>query len=192
MASQEHAPEPTANGNSKDAQLIAEEPLSDPEDKPVTDDQSVNAVSDSRLLITDPGKLSTFGDEDYNPSVRIIETEEIKGKLLKHTSFIIESPRSSGNTVSRRYNDFKWLRSMLSLEFLCIFVPPIPPPNILKKFDKGFLSQPRYDLQRFLNRVFTDKLLSKSQSLEIFLTQQSQTRFEEQQKQIKVRNTNPL
>ena len=187
MASAEHQHQTLTSSHVKETKASPNDPLPDAEAHIVADVQSVNAFSDTRLLITDPGRLSKFGDEDSPQlNVRIIDTEEIKGKLLKHTSFIIESPRSSDHTVSRRYNDFKWLRNMLSLEYLCIFVPPIPVANLLKKFDKAFLSQRRYDLQRFLNRVFTDKLLSKSQSLEVFLTQQSQTRFEEQQKQIKV------
>lgn len=155
--------------------------------------QGQGIVLNDNIITTDGGTLSYFGDDDHNKlNIRIIDTEIIKATILKHTSFIIESSLNIKNnyTVSRRYNDFKWLHNVLSIEYLCIFIPPIPPSsnasNILQKFDKDFVSQRRYDLERFLNRIFNNQLLAKSQSFEIFLTQQSRSRFEEQQKEIKV------
>eukprot|EP01084_Bolivina_argentea_P172382 298606_1 len=153
-------------------------------------DDEQKQVLNKNIVITDTGTLSYFGDEDHNKlDIRIIDTEEIKGRILKHTSFVVTSSINSNITVSRRYNDFKWLHNVLSIEYLCIFIPPIADPNkasnILNKFNKEFISQRRYDLERFLNRIFKNKLLAKSQSFEVFLTQQSQTRFEEQQKSIK-------
>ena len=154
-------------------------------------DDGQTIILNDNVITTDGGTLSYFGDPNHDQlSIRIIDTEEIKGKILKHTSFIIESAINNNNTVSRRYNDFKWLQNVLAIEFLCIFIPPIPPPsttsNILKKFDSDFVSQRRYDLERFLNRVSDNKLLSKSEAFDIFLTQQSQQRFEEQKKSIRV------
>merc|ERR1719410_3301427 len=128
MASQDVPYEPAMNGDTE-AHIVA-------------DVQSVNAFSDSRLVITDPGRLAKFNDEDgVDLNIRIIDTEEIKGKLLKHTAYIIEASKSCDHTVSRRFNDFKWLHNMLSLEYLCVFIPPLPPSSIYKKFDAAFLSQ---------------------------------------------------
>lgn len=156
-------------------------------------DDGHKIILNDNVITTDGGTLSYFGDDDRNKlDIRIVNTEEIKGKILKHTSFIIESSLNNDSTVSRRYNDFKWLHNVLSIEYLCTFIPPIPPAsnasNILQMFDKAFISQRRYDLERFLNRVFANELLSKSQSFEVFLTQQSHQRFEELQKSIKVCN----
>jgi len=107
-------------------------------------------VLNDNIITTDGGTLSYFGDVAHEDlDIRIIDTEEIKGKLLKHTAYIIESTVNNHHTVSRRYNDFKWLHNVLSIEFLCMFVPPIPPSstasNILQKFDADFVSQRRYD-----------------------------------------------
>ena len=97
---------------------------------------------------------------------------------FNHTSFIIES--------SRRYNDFKWLHKVLNVEYLCRFVQPMPPAsnasNVLPKFGEERGSQTRYDLERFVNRVFIDELLTKSHSFEVLLTQI----FKDQQKSIKI------
>merc|ERR1719242_2288236 len=39
-------------------------------------------------------------------AIRIVNTEERKGKLTKFTVYIIES---GSDSMARRYNDFKWL-----------------------------------------------------------------------------------
>eukprot|EP01083_Nonionella_stella_P316686 1149579_1 len=146
-------------------------------------------ILNHNILTTNEGILSSFGDYDEsNLNVRIIDTQEVRGRVLKHISFTIQSSFNENIIVSRRYNDFKWLHNTLAIEHLCIFIPPIPAPNnmgnILKKFDKKFVAQRRYDLQRFLNRIFNHKFLSKSQAFLLFITQQSHARFVEQQKGI--------
>eukprot|EP01083_Nonionella_stella_P170160 578447_1 len=64
--------------------------------------------------------------------LKIISTEERKGRVQKHTVYIIECDPSPPGviTVARRYNDFKWLRNMLCQQFPGIFVPPLPPANV--------------------------------------------------------------
>ena len=149
------------------------------------------AIINGNVMMTDTGQLSHFGDEDHsNLDIQIIATEEIKGKLLKHTSFVIKSSLASHHTVSRRFNDFRWLHKMLSWKYLCTFIPPIPSSNILHKFNKEITSQRRYDLERFLNRIHSDSLLSKSESFTVFMTQQSQSRFKDQQKSISEKLSN--
>ena len=116
--------------------------------------------------------------------VRIIDTEERKGKITKYTVYIIESAvfGSSTQSVARRYNDFKWLYSMLGIEFIAIFIPSLPPSNVFERFKDEIISQRRYDLERFLNRINESKILKASSLFELFLSEKDEQIFEEQKK----------
>ena len=89
------------------------------------DDQKELLLNDN-VIITEGGILSYFGDDPHNKlNIRIIKTEERKSRILKHTVYIVQSSvfnisNSGTSTVSRRYNDFKWLHHVLSVEYLGI------------------------------------------------------------------------
>ena len=53
-------------------------------------------------------------------------------------------------TVARRYNDFKWLRSILLKAFPGLFVPPLPPANVIGRFENSFIEERRQDLERYI------------------------------------------
>ena len=54
-------------------------------------------------------------------------------KLMPYTTYCITVvPALPGvSHVRRRYRDFEWLRSTLSSMFPGVFVPPLPPKQIL-------------------------------------------------------------
>eukprot|EP01084_Bolivina_argentea_P231017 389702_1 len=127
------------------------------------------------------------GNKETENAVRIINTEERKGKLTKFTAYVIESTVfSTQNTrVGRRFNDFKWLHNSLGMEYLGVFIPPLPPDNTFDRFKDDVVSQRRYDLERCLNRLAHDPILCKSACFELFLCEQNDVLFEEQKKAYK-------
>ena len=72
--------------------------------------------------------------------------------------------------VCRRYNDFRWLRKLFIECFPAIYIPPIPPPQTLGRFDKTFTEQRKKELERFLNRICSIKPLSESLIFILFLS----------------------
>eukprot|EP01084_Bolivina_argentea_P234072 394085_1 len=122
-------------------------------------------------------------ESEISTDIRIVNTEERKGKITKYTVYIIESDVFGANlSVARRYNDFKWLYNNLGIEFLAPFIPPLAPTNTFERFKDEVVSQRRYDLERFLNRINNNKTLKTSSSFELFLCEQSDEVFEEQKK----------
>ena len=74
--------------------------------------------------------------------------------------YIVESSVfGSSTSVARRYNDFKWLYNMLGIEFLSVFIPALPPPNVFERFKDEIISQRRFDLERFVNRINDSNIL---------------------------------
>lgn len=112
--------------------------------------------------------------------LKILSTEERKGRVQKHTVYIIECDPSPPGviTVARRYNDFKWLRGVLCTEFPGLFVPPLPPANVIGRFEDSFIEERRQDLERFLNRVEEVKPFAESMSFGMFLSRPETTFFE--------------
>ena len=110
-------------------------------------------------------------------TLRILSTEERKGRVAKHTVYIIEcDPKIPGViTVARRYNDFKWLRSVLCTQFPGLFVPPLPPANVIGRFEDSFIEERRQDLERFLNRIEETKAFSESAAFLMFLSRPETT-----------------
>merc|ERR1712228_133325 len=110
-------------------------------------------------------------------TLRILSTEERKGRVAKHTVYIIEcDPKIPGViTVARRYNDFKWLRNVLCAQFPGLFVPPLPPANVIGRFEDSFIEERRQDLERFLNRIEETKAFSESVAFLMFLSRPETT-----------------
>ena len=76
--------------------------------------------------------------------------------------------------VRRRYRDFVWLRSRLTIEFPGTIVPPLPPPDKpykgeLKSFSNEFVARRQAGLELFLRRVAAHRILSTSGDLLTFL-----------------------
>merc|ERR1712228_123778 len=149
---------------------------------------SINAQNDNKKPSYSSFKDSTnnnalFCDNEINGDVRIVNTEERKGKITKYTVYIIESSVfGSSTSLARRFNDFKWMQAALGVEFCGCFIPPLPPNNVFERFKDDIISQRRYDLERCLNRINENSILRTSASFESFLCEQSEQVFEEQKK----------
>ncbi|KAK4512097.1 uncharacterized protein ATC70_013340 [Mucor velutinosus] len=76
--------------------------------------------------------------------------------------------------VRRRYQDFVWLHTTLSLEYPACIVPPLPEKHRLEyikgdRFSTEFIQRRQLSLQWFLDRISRHPLLQKSQCTRIFL-----------------------
>ena len=143
---------------------------------------------------TEYPKFSDFGviSQKYRPqrtksarNIKITNVEERKARLSKYHVYIIECdpPPSGVVNVPRRYNDFKWLRQRLGIEFQGLWVPPLPPSQLFGRFDEDFVEERRQDLERFLNRIELIKPFSESETFQFFVSRPEST-FVEGQKEI--------
>ncbi|CAO3641176.1 unnamed protein product [Mucor fragilis] len=81
---------------------------------------------------------------------------------------------SKPRPVRRRYQDFVWLHTTLSLEYPACIVPPLPEKHRLEyikgdRFSTEFIQRRQLSLQWFLDRISRHPLLQKSQCTRIFL-----------------------
>ncbi|KAI8390057.1 hypothetical protein BD560DRAFT_379787 [Blakeslea trispora] len=94
--------------------------------------------------------------------------------ITTHTeikTFTSQNPRP----VRRRYQDFLWLHTALTLEYPACIVPPLPEKHRLEyikgdRFSSEFIQRRMISLQWFLDRISRHPLLQKSQSCRIFLS----------------------
>ncbi|KAI8091644.1 hypothetical protein BDF21DRAFT_145907 [Thamnidium elegans] len=94
--------------------------------------------------------------------------------FIKTTTSVQTFNSVNPKPVRRRYQDFVWLHSALSLEFTACIVPPLPEKHRLEyikgdRFSSEFILKRQISLQWFLDRISRHPLLQKSQSTRIFL-----------------------
>lgn len=79
--------------------------------------------------------------------------------------------RERSMEVTRRFSHFHWLHQRLAEHNRGIIIPPVPDKDVVQKFQmsKGFLSQRRAALERFINRVAAHPALAESPDLRAFL-----------------------
>lgn len=85
-------------------------------------------------------------------------------------TFSVPNPRP----VRRRYQDFVWLHTALTLEYPACIVPPLPEKHRLEyikgdRFSPEFIKRRQISLQWFLDRLSRHPYLQKSQCTRIFL-----------------------
>ena len=60
---------------------------------------------------------------------------------------------SSLISVHRRYSDFVWLQDVLKSMHPLHIIPPLPPKQVIGRFDEVFIQERRRGLEKFLSRV---------------------------------------
>ena len=85
-------------------------------------------------------------------SAKEVHSGTIAKKLTKYVVYVIEND-DLDYTISRRYNDFKWLRNLLLMCYPGLFVPPMPPATFIGRFEDSFIEKRRQKLERFLLRI---------------------------------------
>ena len=113
-------------------------------------------------------KTKDRAKEDIS-SLKITSTREISSnKLSKYTAYTIQNDELEF-TINRRYNDFKWLRNLLLVCYPGLFVPPLPPPVFLGRFDSDFISKRRAALELFLRRIRKIEPFTKHEAYSSFM-----------------------
>lgn len=133
-------------------------------------------------------KRSTFLKIHFissNHYLRVINPVQEDG----HIRYCIEtSLYKLGNTkLTRRYNDFKNLRSRLVDRWPGIYIPNIPPKRLLFLEQAKELSDSRCrGLNKFMNKIKQSQHLLNSKELKVFLTENSSSKIESQLKNLKI------
>jgi sorting nexin-1/2 len=91
--------------------------------------------------------------------------------MQAHVVYIISTqyPNEQISVVARRYSDFQWLQGVLEEEYMDILIPPIPEKDALFRFDLEVLAHRKREFNKFLSRIITHPILSKSKHVDTFL-----------------------
>jgi len=166
------------NSNQEDDFILSKKKNNEKTNSNFNDNKNSHCTSGEHLIIFRPQRTQS------PRKIEITGFEERKTKLSKWHVYIIECdpPYSGVINVARRYNDFKWLRSRLAIEFPGVFVPLLPPTKIMGRFEDEFVEERRYDLERFLQRIEEVKPFSESVSFRLFLSRPESTLAEGKKK----------
>lgn len=87
--------------------------------------------------------------------------------------------------VNRRYSDFIWLRDCLKYFFPGEILPILPKKKMgNRRFEQDFINKRAQGLQNFLNEIMKNEKYKASEVLNIFLSINDRTLFENQMKNI--------
>ncbi|CAO3636691.1 unnamed protein product [Cunninghamella echinulata] len=94
--------------------------------------------------------------------------------LVSTTTSVETFSSTNPRPVRRRFQDFVWLYSSLSLEYVASIVPPLPEKHRLEyikgdRFSSDFIERRRLCLQWFLDRIAKHPVLQQSQCTRLFL-----------------------
>ena len=106
--------------------------------------------------------------------IKITHMEERVNSYSKyHVYCVVHEPSIIPNKdikVLRRYNDFKWLFNYYKSIYPGLFIPALPEPKIFGRYEKKFINERAYDLERFLNRLGNCKPFADHDAFKFFLT----------------------
>ncbi|XP_054621255.1 sorting nexin-7 [Dunckerocampus dactyliophorus] len=126
------------------------------------EDQQIGSTKDLFVTVDNP-----------ESHVTAIETFIMYRVLTKTTRSEFDSYEYE---VSRRYQDFLWLRSRLEESHPTLIVHPLPEKFVMKgmveRFNDDFIETRKNALHRFLNKIAEHPILSFNQHFQIFLTAQ--------------------
>eukprot|EP00742_Colponemidia_sp_Colp-10_P010620 GILJ01011681.1.p1 GENE.GILJ01011681.1~~GILJ01011681.1.p1 ORF type:complete len:404 (-),score=80.17 GILJ01011681.1:12-1223(-) len=98
--------------------------------------------------------------------------KETFGSYIAYELQRVEPPSSV--TFFRRFSDFVWLQEQLALQFPGIRIPPLPPKQVLSRFDQETIDAREICLQHFLDRMATAPMLLKSEHFVNFILSSEQ------------------
>ncbi|ETO18934.1 hypothetical protein RFI_18309, partial [Reticulomyxa filosa] len=131
---------------------------------------------ESKASVPSKTLSSSSSSNKSGVKIKIVGAEERKSALGKHTVYVIEcEPRLPVINVPRRYNDFKWLRKNLCTLFPGVWMPPLPPAQVLGRFEDQFVLERRDGLERFLNKIQEMTLISEHYVFQVFLSRPQET-----------------
>ncbi|KAI8887122.1 hypothetical protein K501DRAFT_212500 [Backusella circina FSU 941] len=139
-----------------------EEDEEEPEEQPeVIVDKQMEPI-EMTITIADPQK------QQDGPQSTFISFLVTTNTLVD--TFSSKNPRP----VRRRFQNFVWLHTALSLEYPACIIPPLPDKHRLEyikgdRFSSEFIQRRQLSLQWFLDRISKHPVLQRSQCTRIFL-----------------------
>lgn len=123
--------------------------------------------------------------------ISVGEPELRGGKFTGHTVYRVSCAAGSVEHVFRRYSDFVWLRAVLSASFPGVFIPPLPPKQVIGNTNAAFVEGRRGELQRWLQRICVRAFLSEHEGVNLFLYRATAAYEEESKAMLKSAETRP-
>ena len=158
---------------------------------PITDlyetlkDYYITTPDSSRITISCI-KMSKTILNDKEIQVNIFNPREIEGNFFnfqgKYILYDISTEKLNW-LVSRRYNDFIWLRDCLIVMFPGQYVSPLPKKKIgNRRFEESFVNKRMNKLQNFLNDILKNEDFKASEPMLAFLSLGDRIVFEHKMK----------
>ena len=158
---------------------------------PITDlyetlkDYYITTPDSSRITISCI-KMSKTILNDKEIQVNIFNPREIEGNFFnfqgKYILYDISTEKLNW-LVSRRYNDFIWLRDCLIVMFPGQYVSPLPKKkNGNRRFEESFINKRMNKLQNFLNDILKNEDFKASEPMLAFLSLGDRIVFEHKMK----------
>ncbi|CAD8053120.1 unnamed protein product [Paramecium sonneborni] len=116
-------------------------------------------------------------------NVYITKFEKIQGGLLSASYYnYIVNTECIGWNVQRRYNDFIWLKEILSKIYPGRYIPPLPKKTVLKNDQELNLLKRMKFLEKFLQYLFQYELIRYDKWFQAFLSIKEEKDFKHIQK----------
>ena len=132
-------------------------------------------------------KLEKSKLNDLTIEVIVSNPKQITNTSIFSKNYIlydISTPKLNW-VVNRRYSDFIWLRDCLKYFFPGEILPILPKKKMgNRRFEQDFINKRAQGLQNFLNEIMKNEKYKASEVLNIFLSINDRTLFENQMKNI--------
>lgn len=116
--------------------------------------------------------------KEKDPSIkvcepRLMQTQEAKkAKYFLNPSKYVQFKVSCKNCeVYKRFKDFDKFRELIQSKWPGIYIPPLPPKNLVKEFDQHYVENRRKQLEYFLIKLSNYDFIYDSLDFDIFLKQ---------------------
>lgn len=107
--------------------------------------------------------------------VRLLNPTAYGSGLAKHVRYNVVTSTTLGHfprremSVWRRYSDFEWLHSRLTITFPAAMIPLFPEKRVVGNTDDSFVAERQAGLEAYVQRVAAHPVLSTSADLLVFL-----------------------
>ena len=124
-------------------------------------EEEYSSTTESQVASKPAHEIVTVSIDDY-------KLEE--GRVKKHVVYVINGQDSSGvfNT-SRRYKEFKCLRTMLVINWPTVPIPQLPKKKVVGNMDKDLIHKRKKLLDYFIGKVVSHYFLYKSEAFQLFI-----------------------
>lgn len=138
----------------------------------ITEDQGLSNLQEDEIEFLK--RKREIREHSSDDQVSVTNPLKHKDSMSPYVSYLVTITAADGCDYvrSRRYNDFLWLHKHLKEEFRddsTVTIPVPPEKQILNRFSSEFIEARRKELEMFLQKCFSDRVIRKSLSLAQFL-----------------------